>query len=185
MALATTAGGQLNTLNDNCYITIPGFTSPVDGSSDIQLKILPEISDSKKATYADTPIIGRSNPIKTYSYSDNRVISMKLHFLVVEQDDIWNNISYLRAIQSAVYPRQGSGSNPYLPPPVCQISCGTGLGADPLCVILDNYSVSFPTNVAWDPDTLLPYYFEVSTTWHVVYATSDLPNQRAILGFGR
>ena len=179
MALATTSGGQLNTLNDSCYITIPSDRGPIK----IQLRILPEISDTKRATYADTPIIGRSNPIKTYSYSDNRVISMKMHFIVVQQSDIQTNIGYLRAIQSATYPRTGT---PYSPPPVCQIRCGDALAEkQSLCVILENYSVSFPTNVAWDKDTLLPYYFEVSTTWHVVYATSDLPNQRAILGFGR
>ena len=184
MALATTNGGRLNTLNDNCYIIIPNFTGGggKDGNQ-IQLRILPEITDTKKATYADATVIGRSNPIKTYSHSDNRVITMKLHFIVIEKSDIQTNISYLRAIQSAVYPRLG---DPYTPPPICQIRCGDALAqAQPLCVVLETYSLSFPTNVAWDKDTLLPYYFEISTTWHVVYASKDLPNQNAILQFGR
>ena len=175
MALATTTGGQLNTLNDNCWISIPTFGK-------IQLNILPEITDTKKATYADTTVIGRSSPIKTYSHSDNRVITMKLHFIVIQQSDIQRNISYLRAIQSAVYPRVGT---PYLPPPVCQIQCGDGLiDDDSLCVILESYNVSFPTNVVWDKDALVPYYFEVSTTWHVVYAAGELPNQDRILHIG-
>ena len=164
MALATSSGGQLKTLNDNCWVSIPNYGK-------IQLKILPEISDSKKATYADTIVIGRSTPIKTY--------------LVVQQSDIQTNIKYLWAIESAVYPRLGQNSNPYTPPPVCQIQCGQMLGDAPLCVILDNYNVSFPTNVAWDKDTLLPYYFEVTTSWHVVYATSSgLPNQDKIISHG-
>jgi hypothetical protein len=176
MALATSQGGQLKTLNDKCKITIAGH--------EINLKILPEISDSKKATYADTTIIGRSNPIKTYSHSDNRVISMKLHFIVIEKSDIEKNYKDLWAIASATYPRNGNGDAPYFPPPVCQIDCGKGLGDQPLCVILENYSVSFPTNVAWDKDTLMPYYFEVQTSWHVVYSSSNLPNQDKILGHG-
>lgn len=177
MALATSApGGRLKTLNDKCKIRI--------GNKSIDLKILPEISDSKKATYADTTIIGRSSPIKTYSHSDNRAISMKMHFIVVETEDIQRNIDYLRAIESATYPREG---DPYLPPPVCTIDCGKALGEDPLCVLLESYSVSFPTNVAWDKDTLLPYYFEVNTTWHVVYSTygaRSLPNQSKIMRDG-
>ena len=178
MALATSSGGQLKTLNDNCWVSIPNYGK-------IQLKILPEISDSKKATYADTIVIGRSTPIKTYSHSDNRTISMKMHFLVVQQSDIQTNIKYLWAIESAVYPRLGQNSNPYTPPPVCHIQCGQMLGDAPLCVILDNYNVSFPTNVAWDKDTLLPYYFEVTTSWHVVYATSSgIPNQDKIISHG-
>ena len=175
MALATSApGGRLKTLNDKCKITI--------GGHEVNLKILPEIGDTKKATYADTTIIGRSSPIKTYSHSDNRVITMKLHFIVVEQKDIQNNIDDLWAIESATYPRQG---DPYSPPPVCKIQCGKLLGDQPLCVVLESYSVSAPTNVAWDKDTLMPYYLEVSTTWHVVYSTkAGLPNQDKILGHG-
>jgi len=175
MALATYApGGDLKSLADKCQIYIPGHT--------INLRILPEISDTKKATYADQTIIGRSFPIKTYSHSDNRVVTMKLHFIVTKKDDIPDNLKHLRALESAVYPRRG---DPYLPPPVCKIDCGDALGKDPLCVILESYNVSFPTNVAWDWRTMLPYYFQVSTTWHVVYASSNLPNQERIMSSGQ
>lgn len=177
MALATSSpGGRLKTLNDKCKIIIEDHV--------INLKILPEISDTKKASYADTTIIGRSFPIKTYSHSDNRVITMKLHFLVIESADIKQNIEDLRAIQSATYPRKGT---PYRPPPICKIQCGKALGERPLCCILESYNLSFPTNVAWDKDTMLPYYFQLNTTWHVVYSTSGdqpLPNQDKILRDG-
>lgn len=175
-SLATEAGGRLKTLNNKCKINI--------GDYEINLKILPEISDTKQASYADTTVIGRSTPIKTYSNSANRVISMKLHFLVVEESDIQKNIRDLYAIQSAVYPRSG---DPYQPPPVCRIDCGRLLGNEPLCAVLENYSVSAPTDVVWDPDNLIPYYFEVTTTWHVVYASGGsrkLPNQERILQSG-
>lgn len=177
MALATSSpGGRLKTLNDKCKIKIENHT--------INLKILPEISDTKKATYSDTTIIGRSTPIKTYSHSDNRIITLKMHFIVVEPEDIQRNIADLRAIASATYPREG---DPYRPPPICVLDCGRGLGEEPLCCVLENYSVSFPTNVAWDKDTMLPYYFEVNTSWCVVYASSGskkLPNQYKIMRDG-
>ncbi len=205
MALATRVpGGALNTLNFaandiRCEITIPcsecgevatSGTSPVNrsvtlnGSRIIRPRILPEITDTKRATYADTTIIGRSFPIKTYSHSDNRVLSMRLHFMSVEGSDLLDNMFDLRAIQSATYPRTGQ---PYRPPPVCVIECGRMLGDRPLCVILESYSVQIPNNVVWDRSTLIPIYFSVSTTWHVVYASDQaggLPNQKQIFEGG-
>lgn len=181
MALATSSpGGRLKTLNNKCLISIPyGPDIHV-----VNLKITPEISDTKRASYSDTSIIGRSNPIKTYSHSENRVITMRLHFIVVEPSDITRHIFDLRAIESAVYPSEGT---PYRPPPVCKIKCGRILGDTDLCVVLESYSLNVPTNVVWDKDTLLPYYFELNTTWHVVYAASGaqaLPNQTRILNYG-
>lgn len=176
MALATNSNGKLNVI-DKCKITI--------GDYEVKLKILPEITDSKRATYTDTTIIGRSFPIKTYSHSDNRVISMRLHFLAVNSQggDIEDMISDLWAIESAVYPREGS---PYKPPPVCKIECGRMLGSEPLCAILESYNASFPTNVVWDDRYLVPYYFTLDTTWHVVYASdgTSMPYQNKILGDG-
>ena len=202
MALSTQVpGGALNTINFaaddiKCEITIPcqGCTSTptsgvnrsvtVDGKRIIRPKILPEITDTKRATYADTTVIGRSFPIKTYSHSDNRVLSMRLHFMSVEGSDLLDNVNDLRAIASATYPRVGQ---PYKPPPVCIIECGRMLGENPLCVVLENYSVQIPNNVVWDRSTLIPIYFSVNTTWHVVYASDQgggLPNQKQIFEKG-
>lgn len=177
MAKATETFGKLNYI-EKCKITI--------GDYELKLKILPEITDTKRATYTDTTIIGRSFPIKTYSHSDNRVIGMRLHFLVVDPSagDVEAIIEDLYAIESAVYPRDGS---PYKPPPVCKIECGKILGTDPLCVILESYNASFPTNVVWDEALMVPYYFTLDTTWHVVYASDSevgLPYQEKILSDG-
>jgi hypothetical protein len=59
------------------------------------------------------------------------------------------------------------------------------LGAEPLCVVLRNYTVKFPTDVAWDENFYCPYKFDVETTWEAVYKSSDLPGQERIFTSGR
>ena len=49
---------------------------------------LPEISDGKSAAYNDEPIMGRAFPLKTYSHSENRSISMTLHFYAIKKADL-------------------------------------------------------------------------------------------------
>lgn len=179
---ATLPGGKLNTLNNQCYISVPTDDSYAP-YYDIHLKILPEITDSKQARYADEAVIGRSSPVKTYSNSENRIISMRLQFQTVTQSDLWDNIKALWALESATYPRKGI-DGPYRPPPVCKIRCGYLLGVRPLCVVLDSYSVQIPTDCVWDENLLVPYYFYVSTNWHVVYAAARMPSQDRILNIG-
>jgi hypothetical protein len=173
--MQATSGGVLNQIPD-CYVTIAGDT--------FIMTSLPEISDSKSAAYNDEAIIGRSFPMKTFSHSENRSIGVTFHFYVVSQNDIPKNIAAMRAIQSACYPRDGQGGAPFIPPPVCQLKCGAMLGADELCVILRNYSVKFPTDVAWDEQYYCPYKFDVETTWEVVYESNDLPGQSRIFTSG-
>lgn len=173
---ATQAGGDLIPIN-NCYIMVPGTGEP------ITFKILPEISDQKSAAYNDEPIIGRAFPLKTYSHSENRSISIQLHFVTIKRNDVETNLSNLRKIQSAVYPRSGGGAS-FVPPPVCKIKCGEILAKRELCCVLRSYSVKFPTNVVWDEEKLLPMKFDVDTTWEVVYKNSDLPGNDRIVDLG-
>lgn len=180
MPKATTPRGRLIALRD-CYIFVPNFGR-------ITLNNLPEISDSKSAAYNDETPIGRSFPLKTYSHSDNRAISMQLHFYVTKQEDIVDNIFILRALESAVYPRDqagGAANAPFVPPPICRIRCGKLLADEELCCVLKSYNVKFPTDVAWDEDFYTPYKFDVDTSWEVVYKSSDLPGQGRILSSGR
>ena len=178
MPKATIPGGGLINLSD-CYVFIPTFGR-------LRINNLPDISDKKSASYSDETIIGRSFPMKTYSHSENRSISVSFHFFVVEQSDIDENIRKLRAIMSCLYPREGSGGGaPYTPPPVCRIKCGQLLADDEVCVILRDASVKFPTDVAWDENTYVPYKFDVDTSWEVVYTSTDLPGQSRILQSGR
>lgn len=180
MPAATISGGSLVPIN-GCHITIPYKGSEFK----VILKVLPDITDAKSASYNDEVVIGRSSPLKTYSQSDNRSISMVLHMVVSESADVNYNLNALRAIQSAVYPRDGEGGAPFVPPPVCRIKCGKLLSSDgELCVILKNYSVKFPTEVAWDEETFVPFKFDIETSWDVVYKSYDLPGQERIFEFG-
>lgn len=183
--MKVTNNGNLRPIND-CSITIPSGGS---FNQLITLNNLPDISDSKSAVYNGEGIIGRSSPLHTYSHSAERTINMQLHFFIVRKGDAEKNLGYLRAIQSAVYPRSGKGfggdSTPYKPPPICKIKCGKILGDGELCVILQSYSVKFPTEVAWDEETFCPYRFDVDTNWIVVYTSENLPFQDQIIKSGR
>lgn len=167
MPKATGSDGALQELV-KCRIITPYGT--------IRLKILPEISDSKTANYQNETVAGRSSPVTTYSHSEPRTISSELTFMVTKCQDICDNLTYLRLIESLVYPNDGVGMLPYTPPPVCKFICGKLLGDGGVCVILKSYSVKFPTDVAWDVETYLPYRFTVSCQWEVVYACRDLPS---------
>lgn len=179
MPKATIPGGDLINLDD-CYIFVPT-------RGRIRLHALPDITDSKSASYNDEPIIGRSFPLKTFSHSENRSISMQVHFFVRKSSDVPLNILNLRSLESCVYPRDSaSGSSaPFVPPPVCRLKCGELLGSRELCVILKSYSVKFPTDVPWDEEFFVPFKFDVDLTWEVVYKTSELPGQARILQQGR
>lgn len=181
MPVATTIGGPLVPIPD-CYIIIPVGRSEIK----IELDNLPDITDAKSASYNDEIVIGRSSPLKTYSQSDNRSITMQVHLIVSKPEHVTRNLTWLRAIQSAVYPRDGVGRAPFVPPPVCRIRCGKLLSqSGDLCVILKNYSVKFPTEVAWDEENFTPFKFDIDTTWDVVYKSADLPGQERIFSFGK
>lgn len=176
-----------------CTITIPGVLVANQQSGGrrttsgvIKLNNLPEISDNKSVAYNDEAIIGRSTPLKTYSHSENRVISMKLHFFITKKGDGDTNLRYLRWIQSAAYPQDTLSRAPYKPPVVCKIQCGDLLAKSvPLCVVLISYNVTFPTDVAWDIVTNCPYKFDVDCQWQAVYAVDDLPYNTDIIESGR
>ncbi len=176
--MKATTNGNLNIIPD-CNVVIPG-------AGTIPLNNLPDLSDGKQAVYNGETIIGRSTPLYTYSHSGDRQINMQLHFFITRKGDGQKNLNYLRMIQSALYPREGGSSGaPYIPPPICTITCGKLLATEPLCVALQSYNVKFPTEVVWEEETLCPYRFDVDTSWIVVYTSSDLPFQSRIVKSGR
>lgn len=197
---ATNLTGDLNFI-DNCYVQTPGKLSGIYDASTrefvgswdgkIPMRIIPDISDGKAASYGDESAMGRSIPIKTFSHGENRAISWTAHFIVCKQDDIAWNILYLRAIESLVYPKTNVSGAPYSPPPVCLLKCGHLLSGSfsgddgGVCAVLKNYDVKFPPDVPWDPITLLPYKFSVGMSWDVVYKSDDLPGQDRIMYKGR
>ena len=165
---ATLPNGSLREITD-CYIDVPEL------SQKIIMKILPDISDTKSATYSDEPAIGRSFPIKNYSQSDNRSISWTVHMMVCKEGDQEDMISAMKLLEACVYPTQTE--SPYAPPPICQIRCGRLLTDDdqPLCCILKSYSIKFPTDVAWDENGYVPYKFDIDLTFEAVYDSKSLP----------
>lgn len=162
---------------ENCYITV--------GNKTIKMNILPDIQDGKGANYSDESAIGRSNPYKTFSYSENRAIGWTCHFLVTDKGSLETILDNLRTLESAVYPSDGALAGvPYQPPPVCKLRCGQLLGSAELCAVMKNYSVKFDTSVPWDEQSYLPYKLDVDLQFDVVYNQRSLPNSEKILRDG-
>jgi hypothetical protein len=158
-----------------CYIKV-GTNEP------IYMNILPDIQDGKGAQYSDESAIGRSNPYKTYSYSENRTIGWTCHFLVTDETSLQTILDNLRILESAVYPSDGGlGGVPYQPPPVCKLRCGKLLSKDELCAVMKSYSVKFDTQVPWHETSYLPYKLDVDLQFDVVYNQRSLPNSEKIL----
>lgn len=173
---ATMPGGDLVPIPE-CYIQ-------TGDNNLIYMKILPEISDSKGASYPEEPLMGRATPLKTYSHSETRTISWAAHFMTCKEGDAHTNLATLRSIESCVYPKDNSGTTAYEPPNLCHIKCGIILGDSPLCCVMKSYSVKFDPGVAWDEETFVPYKFDVDMTFEVVYDSEDLPGSDRIFTTG-
>ena len=181
-AKATLPNGDLKLIPD-CELIIPGVPHILNGTQigQIVFNNLPEITDQKGAAYNDEPVIGRALPIKTFSQGENRSISVSFGLYVLKRGDEDTNLKILRAIQSAVYPREGSGALPYYPPPVCKLKCGKILSKNHLCVIMKDYGLKVPTDVPWNQHTLIPIKMEISMSFDVVYPSKNLPGQEQIV----
>lgn len=166
----------------NCYIEIKGKR--------IVMNILPDISDSKSASYADEAAIGRTMPFKTYQHSENRSISWTAHFIIQKDNNdsqvgvvsVAKMFEYMRIIESAVYP-YSSNDTGYKPPDICRLKCGglLQIGA-PISAVMKSYSVKFDTSVPWDFDTMMPYKMDIDMQFDVVYNQTALPGADLILG---
>lgn len=177
MARASYSGGELAEIK-YCYLFVPNYGR-------IPFHSIPELGDSKSAAYSDEPIIGRAFPIKTYSHSENRTISLQLNLFIRKKQDAYTNLSIKRAIESCLYTRDETvGANaPFVPPPVCRLRFGYLIPE--ICVVCKSYSWKAPTDVPWDEDTLCPYKLSIDTTWDTVYRNNDLPGQGRIIREGR
>ncbi len=187
-------GGALP--DNQCYIEIEGVQGIVDvenpnrvisGTAHIvYMNVLPDISDSKSASYADESAIGRTMPFKTYQYSENRTIGWTAHFVVNQQQDIAKIFTDLRYLESCVYPESPGQNAPYRPPPICKLRCGTLLSGrtTDLYAVMKSYSVKFDTSVPWDQTTFMPFKLDVDMQFDVVYNQVDLPGSSMILTQG-
>jgi len=185
-------GGTLP--NNQCFIEVGGVTKAGGIQGIVYMNTLPDISDSKSASYADESAIGRTMPFKTYQYSENRTISWTAHFVVNQKSDIDTIFGYLRLLESCVYPESPSDNGaPYRPPPICSLRCGgllSGSGANRsgggtgLFAVMKSYSVKFDTSVPWDQETFMPFKLDVDMQFDVVYNQTELPGSSQILSDG-
>lgn len=173
---ATLDNGDLIDIED-CYINIPELNEK------IIMKILPDISDSKSASYSDENGIGRSSPFKNYSHSENRTVSWTVHFIICKDGDQDTILRYLRTFEACTYPfSESQGGAPFAPPPICHLRCGKFLSnKDEVCAVLKNYSVKADPSVPWDEDSYIPYKLDVDLSFDIVYDQADLPGARKIL----
>lgn len=162
---ATLPGGKLKNIDD-IYIEIDGKT--------IYAYILPDISDSKSASYADENSIGRTTPFKNYSYSENRVITWTHHWIVDVRSRVDQILEEIRYFQALAYP--SNNPSPYSPPWIAHIKAGNILDEDPLCCVLKSYNLKYATDVPWYSDlsgkTSIPYKVDMDLNFEVVYDNS-------------
>lgn len=186
---ATDESGNLVDI-PNCYINIEGLNWGTEKLLPIKMKILPDISDSKGASYTNESGIGRSMPFKSYQNSEDRSISWTIHFIICKQGDADTILRQMRLLESLVYPEmEATGGAPYAPPHICKLKCGNILatGGQEVCAILKNYSVKFDPNVPWDEATGIPYKFDMDLQFEVVYdqnSTNFLAGAKNIFQIG-
>ena len=94
-------------------------------------------------------------------------------------------IYLLSLFESAVYPLRSP--LPYSPPPICYLKCKNILlekENKPICAVLKSYNIKFPTDVAWDEETYIPYKLDVDLQFEVVYDSMNLPYAEDIFNLG-
>ncbi len=188
---ATTLDGRLVPMDD-CYLQSDlAANGPLyGGTSSVQMFFdnIPDINDKKSAKYNDETGIGRTAPIKAYANSENRGLSVDAHFFVQEDGSGQNNQSAqgilrtLRWLEAHVYPKRAVA--PYAPPPIMQFKCKKIISEQPLCVVLNSYTVKFDAAVPWDEETGIPYKVDVSLDFEVVYDSASLPYAEDIVVTG-
>jgi hypothetical protein len=185
MAIGTQDQGYLLAPIQDCYIRV--------GTYYILMYTLPDIQDSHTSSFAEENGIGRSMPIKIFGQGGNREITWKATFVADSEYATARNLYYLRLLQACTYPREDNTMGfPYTPPPLVYLRCGRllsdkGSPVNPsgeLCTVLKSCSVAWPKDVPWQDVSLIPYKFDVSLSFDVVYSTVDMPGSERIFQWG-
>lgn len=177
---ATLPSGELVPIPD-CYIAIPALLD-----EPIPMKIMPDISDSKSASYSNENAIGRSFPFTNFSNSENRTISWTAHFMVCVESDPEEIIGYMRAFEACTYPiTQDTSGASYNPPPICKLRCGQLLASeDDVCAVMKSYNVKFDPSVPMVEDSYIPYKLDIDLQFDVVHDQANLPGAHQIMDLG-
>lgn len=137
------------------------------GGEKADIYAVPEISESKSAKYNDIGIMGRSTPLKSYSYSDNKSIDVTFFCHSIDAITLEANKKLLRMVRSSVYPVYSG----YVPPKVGYLKIFDILEND---IVGNSYSLTYGNQYAWK-DEQLPIYMEIRANFHAVWPHSDLP----------
>jgi hypothetical protein len=162
-------------------------------------RVMPIIGDGKGAKYNDEGVMGRATPFITYANSETRNVSIDISLVATNNGNEDNPGSFrynqmvLRRIASLTYPRGPRSELPFVPPVVCRFRCGLMLAGsqynpeEEVCMVCTKYNVKFDTNVPYDPETLIPIKFTITTNWKVVYKSegNGLPGAERIWRVGR
>ena len=130
------------------------------GTTSVRFQGVPnDFSEQKSATWNSTDIIGRSEPIRSYSSSTPRTVSLNLDFHAsLDQGDggtageLENKILFFRSL---VYPEYGAGS--IKPPETVLFKFGTWFAMRAVAV---DVNVSYPG--PYEIPTLRPLFAQVA-----------------------
>jgi hypothetical protein len=204
LGTVTQTNYQLARIPD-CYIRVSNFLGnvPILNESKIVMKTLPEISDQRDVQYGEQNGIGRSMPLKTFGQGGARIINWTATFVADTEEEAILNLQRFRVLASCTYPRKQVDGISYAPPYLLYLKCGKLLSGDiiginpnvsippksesteELCAILKSYNVKWPKDVPWQQITYIPYKFEVSLVFEIVYSSTNMPGaERIIMGGG-
>lgn len=176
---ATNKLGKLSRIED-CYIRASDFI--------IHMNNLPDITDSKDASYAEESGMGRSTPFKTFNSGGSRKIGWKIKMISYDQESILENLDNLRKLESCVYPRPDpANAIPYIPPRILSLKCGSLIANTEVTAILMSYSVTFPSDQVWnttEQGKYLPAKIDVDLNFEIVYDSRYLPGANRIIELG-
>lgn len=184
--LVSQVGGSLSQLSSGLLGSLTGglsfaFQIPMNayildlkgggGYSYLPFQFMPaDIRDSKTAVYQDYPIIGRSIPLKAYSYSQARTISLTLQFFTMPIEklpypDPYTIKTWIDKLRSYTYPDYTNGIDP---PHTVMLRIGFSIAMQ---AVITSYNRT--PSIGWfGPGPLLPHGESIALTFAEV---RDIP----------
>ena len=140
----------------------------MDGGGSLKLQFLPDsISDSKRANFADYPILGRSSPLRGYQMGPPRTVEFTaVFFAAPHQENATPSPAEIKTkvdwLMSLPYPDYSAG---IMPPHRCFVQIGENISLIGVCT---NASAVYKKGVPWDLGPGYAHGVEVSLTFEEV-----------------